>query len=129
MAGRLEMVRVNPADVAGLYGADLICPAIAFLGLESGQPICIGGLVWGDGEKGRCTLWFDYGEDVPKRVWAVIRWAKRLLRYAAQVGEKAVYAGLDETQPNAERLIKVLGFRPFEERDGIKVYVWERDDG
>lgn len=78
--------------------------------------VAYGGLCWrfiNDGEKrARCDIWLDVVD--AKRLKSataalgLVRWARRMLRTAAQLGEPAVYCIRDD-HPNSAKLLSLAG--------------------
>lgn len=66
-----------------------------------------GGLSWVDG---RCIAFLDVFRDVSPRSLTLVRWARRVLRIAKQLGETEVLIYRDAWQPKSERLVTLLGF-------------------
>lgn len=78
------------------------------------QVVGYGGLCWrftNPGERRpRCDIWFDLV--TPGRIPPVtlVRWARRMLRTAAQMGEPVVYCIRDD-EPNSAKLLTLAGLR------------------
>src|SRR5690606_22856977 len=81
--------------------------AKAYVGVADGQVVGAGGLAWG---AGRCWIWLQtFGTEKTYPI-QVIRWARRLLRVAAQLGERKVFTPRDDEHDTSEKLLRLLGF-------------------
>lgn len=83
-----------PVSLYGGYDADGVIHAT-------------GGLCWVDG---RCIGFLDVFRDVSPKTLTLVRWARRVLRIAKQLGETEVLIYRDAWQPKSERLVTLLGF-------------------
>ena len=89
-----------------LGGGEFPFPVVLYGAHDAGRLYCSGGLAWVDG---RCFGMIDVWQDFSAKSLTLIRWAKRVLRIARQLGETEVFIYRDE-HPQSERLIKMLGF-------------------
>lgn len=84
--------------------------------------ICYGGLAWrfvNDGEtRPRCDIWLDVQRPdllrSPRLTLALVRWARRVIRIAVQLGEPAVYCVRDD-EPNSAKLLELVGLEKLAE--------------
>jgi hypothetical protein len=111
---------VSTAEVSAIVGRRIDWPMITYAGLyypRRGKPklIAYGGLAWRfakeDGTP-RCDIWFDVHDRKLmarlNRGLTLVRWAKRMLRTAAQFGDREVYCLRDE-EPNSAKLLRLAG--------------------
>lgn len=111
---------VSPADVARFTGLTIPWPIITYAGIYTprrGKPklIAYGGLVWRftmpDGRP-RCDIWFDVADHKLmarlNRGLTLVRWARRMVRLARQMGEAAVFCVRDD-DPNSAKLLGLAG--------------------
>lgn len=121
------MLRVVPVDAAFLWqaiGMQIDMPVKAFVGIEGNRILGAGGLAW---TEGKCWLFlqvFDLGHGHPVQV---VRWGKRMLRQAVQLGETVVWTPRDEQYESSAKLLKMLGFKFVEtdEKTGKEIYSWQ----
>jgi hypothetical protein len=83
-----------PVSLYGGYDADGVVHAC-------------GGLAWVDG---RCIAFVDVFRPMSRRSVTLVRWARRVLRVAKQLGETEVLIYRDAWQPKSHRLVSMLGF-------------------
>jgi len=90
--------------------------------------ICYGGLCWRfrnvGADRERCDIWLDVVDaKLLKSATAalgLVRWARRMLRTAAQLGEPAVYCIRDDL-PGSARLLSIVGLDRVAE--GVPFYL------
>lgn len=121
----VEVVRIDAADVAGLYMGKVDFPVIAYAGMERGKRLIgVGGLAWLDR---RCWLWLDHCDMKHRHPLVVVRWAKRMLDKAAQLGEAEVWARREKgIEPLSAELLTLLGFVRVTDEDAIEDWKWQR---
>jgi hypothetical protein len=93
----------------------------AYGGFEDGELRAVFGLAW---DRGRSQLWFRMDRPSPRYVFLVMRWAKRLLRTAVQLGDNEVFVLRDAEFDTSERLLRLLEFEPFGVKDGKEMWIW-----
>jgi len=107
---KVEMVQLSPSDLGMLYTGKVDFPVIAYAGLQKvgrGMKfIGAGGLAW---YGGRCWLWLEHVDMKRTHAIVVVRWARRMIATAIQLGEKVVWARRDP-EPHSEKLLRHLGF-------------------
>lgn len=105
MAARsIAITRVSPTAIAD---GSVRLPLIAYVGTDGDEVLGAGGLVW---NVGMCWLWLEVADINNTRPNHIVRWARRLLRTATQMGESAVYCMRGVGEPHSARLLKLLGF-------------------
>ena len=113
------MVPLSAAELNDLYVNKIAFPVIAWAGVRDGITVAIGGLAW---RFGRCDLWFDVLEPGKVPTISVVRWARRLIGQARQLGEKDVFCFRDE-HPRSAKLLSAVGMHM------IRVDTATMDDG
>jgi hypothetical protein len=119
------MLTIHPADpalVAMTLNVEIDKPAIAFIGIDGDRFAGSGGLAWGEG---RCWMFFTSIDPKPEYAVQVIRYARKLLRKAVQLGETAVFTTRDPAFETAPRLLKMLGFEFVGVEKGQDLYRWQ----
>lgn len=129
------MVPVSAGEIAALSGRAITWPMITHAGIyypRRGKPrlIAYGGLAWRftrpDGSR-RCDIWFDVHDRKLmarlNRGLTLVRWARKMLRVAAQFGDREVFCVRDD-EPNSAKL---LGLAGLELMDGAATLAF--DDG
>lgn len=97
-----------PPEVIGLYlDGGTSSPVVVYGGIENQLLHACGGMAW---DEGRCWLWLDTFGDISDHTYLLIRWARRLLRQARQLGEKEVFVWRDEQHASSHKLLTLLGF-------------------
>lgn len=114
----VEIVELSAFTLAELYGRPVPFPVIghaAILKRPRRKPIVIGygGLCWRfynspDDIRRRCDIWCTILRPDLTNAHTLVRWGKRMLRTAAQVGETSVYCIRDE-EPNSRKLLQLVG--------------------
>lgn len=122
----IEIVRVTPEVIASIQGRDVPFPVIAYVGLEDGVFLGCGGLAW---RMGRCWLWLGFTPAGNSRPNHLVRYARRMLATAWQVGETRVHVERDQAEPMSARLLSHLGFayirdEPIVHDDGSAGELW-----
>lgn len=87
----------------------------AFVGELDGKIIGIGGLAF---SQGRWFVFCDLTEEARRYKVSIAKTARRVMDEAREMGIQFVYADVDETEPNALRWQKSLGFE-LDERSGF----------
>ena len=105
--GDVQVVCVDRDVLRELVSPDISLPVSGYLAIEDERLIGSFGLTWG---RGKCWLWFGHSEETRKHPFMVVRWAKRLLRQAVQLGETEVYTARDTRQERSAKLLGLLGF-------------------
>lgn len=116
-------------------------PIIAYAGYlhrRRGAPKLIGygGLCWRFRNPGaaaeRCDIWFDTVEHRLIRPLTLVRWARRMIKVAEQLGDREVYCVRDD-EPNSAKLLELAGLRlaenveiSFEDGSRRSGEVWQR---
>ncbi len=103
----MEVMRLPSSILEQFVPGGVEAPMAVYGGVEGGKVHACGGLVWADG---RCWIWFDTFTDISSHKMLLIRWARRLLRQARQLGEKEVFVWRDEWHPSSARLLAIVGF-------------------
>lgn len=101
-------------------------PCIAYEAWEGEHLIAGWGLAWivPDGErKAHCWLGLD-AKGSTRHPVILVRWARRMLKTAVQLGESEVFTTRDADEVMSERLLKLLGFEFVRVIDGIEVHRW-----
>lgn len=98
-----------PASILDQYlNGGVSFPVVVYGGHDDeGRVHALGGLGWFDG---RCVGFIDVFTDISSRSLTLVRWAKRVLKVAKQLGETEVYIFRDEWHENSAKLIGLLGF-------------------
>lgn len=103
----MQYGRLPDAILEQYAGGDLTIPVVLYGAHEDGQIHVAGGLMWADG---RCVGFLDVFQDFSSKSLTLVRWAKRVLRVAKQLGETEVIIYRDEWHLASERLVSLLGF-------------------
>lgn len=98
----IRLVRVTPETISD----KIRFPVIAYVAIEGESAIASFGLAW---HHERCWLWFGVETVKARHAVYVVRWARRMLRVARQMGEIAVYSMRSEG-PKSKQLHERLGF-------------------
>lgn len=100
-----------------IFGRPLTFPVIAhaiYVRRGKRKPILVGfgGLCWrfrdAGASRNRCDIWFDIEQPDLLNPVTLVRWARRMLRTAVQVGETSVYCIRDD-EPNSAKLLELVG--------------------
>lgn len=124
-ARQLGDIRGNPVDY----------PVIAYAGYYqpkgiNRRPVLIayGGLAWrvGDRKTGEpwCEIWFDIARPRLMRSRTLVRWARRMLRTAQQMGDRTVFCVRDGGRHQSDKLLALVGMKPA---PGLRIF--EADGG
>lgn len=115
MPYRLEVSPLSAADLAIYYPQKLDFPILAYAGMmwptgksrRKPRLVAVGGLAW---RFDRCDIWLHVFE--PKLVppIALVRYARRVMKVAVQMGEQSVYCFRDN-EPNSAKLLRLVGMR------------------
>lgn len=107
-----------------MSGRTIDFPILTYAGLYFGpnkaEPrlIAYGGLCWRFIAEGsnrpRCDIWFDVRDKRLIRPLTLVRWARRMLRVAVQMGETAVFC-IRDAEPNSAKLLTLAGLRLAED--------------
>lgn len=108
MAADLKIGRL-PAELIEQYvDGGVSFPVVLYGGQDETTLVhAAGGLGWVDG---RCIGFLNVFRDVSPKSLTLVRWAKRVLKVAKQLGETEVFIYRDEWQPSSEKLVTMLGF-------------------
>lgn len=119
----LSIVSADPRSVEAEFGVAVDLPAVAVLGLDSGEIVGSGGLAWGEG---RCWIWFTMQRTKPGYAVPILRATQRMLRRAVQLGETQVFTPREADKPRSEKLLRMLGFEMIghEMRLGQNMEIW-----
>lgn len=93
-------------EIAARRGISLDRPYVARAGYVGKRLVGMGGLYWAEG---LCWLWLDAVDMRHTRPFTVFRMARDMIRKAAALGEKRIFAARDPA-PCSERLLTMLGF-------------------
>lgn len=120
------MLRVVPVDAAFLWqavGMQIDMPIKGYVGVDDGKIVGAGGLAWG---RGKCWLWLEMLDLATTHPVHVIRWGKRMLRQAVQLGEDEVWTPRDEQHESSKKLLTLMGFTfsHADDFDGKVKEVW-----
>lgn len=102
----LKIEQVSPSVV---YGRSPAFPCLVYVGVDDGKIVGAGGLAW---NLDRTWLWVDHVDKMLANPLTLVRWGKRMLQVAARYGDTSVFAVRDPEVPSAEKLLKLLGFKP-----------------
>jgi hypothetical protein len=80
-------------------------PAVLYGGFEDGKCLGVGGLVWAHE---RCWLVLGFTAEGQTRPVRIVRWAKRMLRKAEQLGETEVFSWREDL-PHSKKLLELIG--------------------
>jgi hypothetical protein len=119
------MVPLAARDLIAIHGRPLDFPVIAYAAWAPRgrrKPVLVGygGLCWRfpspdpESARRRCDIWLELERPDLINPLALVRWARRMLRTAAQVGETSVYCIRDD-EPNSAKLLALAG---LERMDG-----------
>lgn len=106
MAAKLVVVEMSRRDLAQHSPSSLAFPCVGYMAVRGKKLVAAGGLAW---RFGRCDLWLDV---VPRRkvpALGVVRWARRMLLLARQMGETEVFCFRDDF-PSSAKLLELVGF-------------------
>jgi hypothetical protein len=95
----VEIAQVDPKP------AGVPFPAILYGGFEGDKCLGVGGLVWAHE---RCWLVLGFTAEGQTRPVRIVRWAKRMLRKAEQLGETEVFSWREEL-PHSKKLLELVG--------------------
>lgn len=104
---------VRPMRLKELRRAGAYFPAHGYVMKFGRQTVAVGGLAW---RWGRCDLWFTARRPDLLNPVFVVRFARRMLRQAAQMGDAEVFAFRDD-HPNSAKLLCLVGFQPYAVQD------------
>lgn len=117
----LEVVELSARQLEVFTGERITYPVVAYAAVitRGRRPpilVCIGGLAWRFIEVGatrpRCEIFVNVERpDLLSTLTArraLVRWARRMLRTAAQLGEPAVFCIRDD-EPNSAKLLSLVG--------------------
>jgi len=104
----MNVLRLPPEVIAQYLDGGTSSPVVVYGGIENQLLHACGGLLWD--EDGRCWVWFDTFGDISIHTRLLMRWARRLLRQAGQLGEKEVFVWRDDRHPSSGKLLAILGF-------------------
>jgi hypothetical protein len=111
----ISLKRIGATELAIYENIDVpTFPVIAYAAIEDDHVLATYGLAW---SFGACWLWFSFIDRSRAHSVYVVREAKRMLKKAVQLGEKAVFVMRDD-EPTSERLLKCLGF-DFVKKDDL----------
>lgn len=99
------MVPLSAAELNAIYVEPVNYPVIGWAGVRDKEVVAIGGLAW---RFGRCELWFDVIEPGKVPTISVVRWARRMVEQARQLGEKDVFC-LRDDHPRSAKLLSAVG--------------------
>lgn len=121
----VEVIRVTPAVAEHLQGRRFSFPFTCYVGIEEGVFIGAGGLAW---YHDRCWVWLGLMDMQRTRPNTLVRWARRIMRMAAQFDE-VVCCERDPHEPMSARLLTLLGFcydpsEPIVHTDGSIGEMW-----
>jgi hypothetical protein len=125
---------LTPSEVATLSGVTIDFPIIAYAGVyrygrQLPVVVAYGGLCWrfvnADEERPRCDIWLDVRRPDAVPAVALVRWARRMLRQAAQLGEETVYCIRDD-HPNSAKLLRLAGLKRM--ADGVSIIFADGDN-
>lgn len=117
----LEIKQVPPTFPN--IGVRVDLPALAFVGVDDGEIVGVGGLAWGGG---RCWIWLQIDKPKPEYAIPLMRKTKALIKTACQFGDTEVYTPREACYETSEKLLKVLGFEPFAIEQGVEVWRYVR---
>lgn len=119
---KIDVVRVTPEQIRDAVGGVLRFPAVVYAAYDGDRMIGCGGLLW---QEGLCWLWLDAVDMEQTHPVLVVRWARRMLQTAWQLGEEMVVTPRDD-HPHSKRLLELVGFEQFDmiEEDGQEVELW-----
>ncbi len=111
---------MSVGEISALTGRSITWPMITYAGLyypRRGKPrlVAYGGLAWRfaklDGSP-RCDIWLDVVDRKLmgrlNRGLTLVRWAKKMLRVARQLGDREVFCIRDD-EPNSAKLLRLAG--------------------
>lgn len=120
---KIEIVELSARQLEVFAGERVTYPVIAHAGVVlRGRRlpvlVCFGGLAWRFIAEGatrpRCEIWVNVERpDLLSTLSArrtLVRWAQRMLRTAAQLGEPAVFCIRDD-EPNSAKLLTLAGLK------------------
>jgi hypothetical protein len=119
----LQIVQVHPAAIEIAENIKIDLPAVAYIGVDDGEIVGSGGLAWG-GQ--RCWIWLKVGKSKPEYAIPLMRQTRKLMAKARQFGDVAIFTPRDAQFETSEKLLTVLGFRPFSIENENEVWVNER---
>ena len=108
MGARLTVGKL-PDSIFGQYVGGEVDFPVSLYGAHDAEGVvhACGGLSWVDG---RCIAFLDVFRDMSAKSLTLVRWARRVLRVARQLGETEVLIYRDAAYPQSERLVAMLGF-------------------
>jgi hypothetical protein len=138
---RIVVEPLGAAGLAAIARRKIDFPVVTYAGwLVSPRGkrklIAYGGLAWriadrDDPHRMWCEMWFDIADDRLIRSLTLVRWAKRMLRTARQLGEQRVFV-VREARPQSDKLLHLVGMTPApdlrlftesEEQPG-EIWIW-----
>lgn len=105
----IAVAEMSRKDLAAHSPASLDYPCVGYMAKRGERLVACGGLAW---RWERCDIWLDV---VPRRkvpAVAVVRWARRMIRMAVQMGETEVFCFREEL-PTSRKLLELVGFSPL----------------
>ncbi len=106
--GRLVIRPMTPREVRR-HLDQFDCPLRAYVCKVGRKIVGFGGLIW---RWNRCDIFLDVLRPDLVPVVAMVRWARRMLRMARQMGDEAVYCLRDE-HPHSARLLRLVGMTHY----------------
>lgn len=124
----VDVVRLSSSTVGRLVGQPIDFPIVAYGAMLRGGKrdhlVAYGGLVWrfanGVEDRPRCDIWLDVPDRRLARALrgtfarALVRWARRMIKVAQQMGETSVYCIRDD-EPNSAKLLTLAGLERVDE--------------
>ena len=101
--------------LAGLF----VVPVVALIAVDGEETIGAGGLAW---NKGRAFIWFHMERPDPAYRFVVFREFRKMLKRAAQLGEREVFTIRDPNIETSPRLLKLCGFEFHSIENGQEVH-------
>lgn len=105
----LVVSEMSRKDLAQYSPASLDFPCVGYVAKRGRRFVAAGGLAW---RWQRCDLWLDVKPRCRVPAVGVVRWARRMLRLAEQMGETEVFCFRDDV-PTSRRLLEFVGFHPL----------------
>ena len=118
---------VAPVDAEFLWrvmGMKVDMPVKAYVGVDGDRILGAGGLGWAGGKCWLFLLVLDVNHGHPMQV---VRWGRKLLRIAVQLGESEVFTPRDDEYPSSKKLLHLIGFQYYEtdEKTGKEIHRWQ----
>lgn len=121
MKSDIEVLPILPDALWKAIGIEFDMAVKAYVGVRDGKLVGAGGLAWG---KDKCWIWLQIYEPGQISAFLVVRWARRMIRQAIQLGESEIYTPRDQQYERSEALLRLVGFEFAYLEDDKEIWRW-----